>query len=36
MTALRGTDIVMAPLAHAVTELKTVPGDRMYEAESVF
>ncbi|MCX4958020.1 MULTISPECIES: ATP-dependent 6-phosphofructokinase [Streptomyces] len=36
MTALRGTDIVMAPLAHAVTELKTVPENRMYEAESVF
>ncbi|WP_419997928.1 6-phosphofructokinase [Streptomyces boninensis] len=36
MTALRGTDIVMAPLADAVTELKTVPTDRMSEAESVF
>ncbi|KJY45626.1 6-phosphofructokinase, partial [Streptomyces sp. NRRL S-444] len=36
MTALRGTDIVMAPLAQAVTELKTVPEERMYEAESVF
>ncbi|MFB0626058.1 ATP-dependent 6-phosphofructokinase [Streptomyces sp. AB3(2024)] len=36
MTALRGTDIVMAPLAQAVTELKTVPDNRMYEAESVF
>lgn len=36
MTALRGTDIVMAPLAHAITELKTVPEDRIYEAESVF
>ncbi|WP_030200551.1 ATP-dependent 6-phosphofructokinase [Streptomyces sp. NRRL S-87] len=36
MTALRGTDIVMAPLASAVTELKRVPEKRMYEAESVF
>ncbi|MFJ8164560.1 ATP-dependent 6-phosphofructokinase [Streptomyces sp. NPDC096136] len=36
MTALRGTEVVMAPLAEAVTELKTVPEDRMYEAESVF
>jgi 6-phosphofructokinase 1 len=36
MTALRGTDIVMVPLAEAVTELKTVPTDRMDEAESVF
>lgn len=36
MTALRGTEIVMAPLADAVTRLKTVPSDRMYEAESVF
>ena len=36
MTALRGTDIVMVPLAEAVTELKTVPKDRMDEAESVF
>src|ERR1044072_3129420 len=36
MTALKGTDIVMVPLAEAVTELKTVPKDRMDEAESVF
>jgi 6-phosphofructokinase 1 len=36
MTALRGTDIVMVPLAEAVTELKMVPKDRMDEAESVF
>ncbi|MFJ5552769.1 ATP-dependent 6-phosphofructokinase [Streptomyces sp. NPDC093225] len=36
MTALRGTDIVMAPLASAVTELKRVPEKRMHEAESVF
>ncbi|MFI2615536.1 MULTISPECIES: 6-phosphofructokinase [unclassified Streptomyces] len=36
MTALRGTDIMMVPLAEAVTELKTVPKDRMDEAESVF
>ncbi|WP_431775830.1 6-phosphofructokinase [Streptomyces cucumeris] len=36
MTALRGTDIAMVPIADAVTELKTVPVDRMDEAESVF
>lgn len=36
MTALRGTRIEMVPLAEAVTELKTVPQDRMDEAESVF
>jgi ATP-dependent phosphofructokinase / diphosphate-dependent phosphofructokinase len=36
MTALRGTEIVMVPLADAVTELKTVPKERMDEAESVF
>ena len=36
MTALRGTEIEMVPLAEAVTELKTVPKDRMDEAESVF
>ncbi|WP_455360911.1 ATP-dependent 6-phosphofructokinase [Streptomyces sp. SYSU K21746] len=36
MTALRGTSITMVPLAHGVTELKTVPHDRVYEAESVF
>lgn len=36
MTALRGTDVKMVPLAEAVTQLKTVPHERMYEAESVF
>ncbi|MEU8528048.1 MULTISPECIES: ATP-dependent 6-phosphofructokinase [Streptomyces] len=36
MTALRGTDVRMVPLAEAVTQLKTVPLDRMAEAESVF
>ena len=36
MTALRGTDVLMVPLAQAVTRLKTVPGNRMLEAESVF
>lgn len=36
MTALRGTDVEMVPLAEAVTQLKTVPADRMREAESVF
>jgi ATP-dependent phosphofructokinase / diphosphate-dependent phosphofructokinase len=36
MTALRGTDIVMVPLAEAVTELKTVPVARMDETEAVF
>ncbi|MFK8849178.1 ATP-dependent 6-phosphofructokinase [Streptomyces sp. Ac-502] len=36
MTALRGTDIVMSPLADAVSELKTVPVSRMDETESVF
>ncbi|WP_407561283.1 6-phosphofructokinase [Streptomyces sp. 184] len=36
MTALRGTDIVMAPLAEATRELKRVPADRMDEAEVVF
>ncbi|KOG86906.1 ATP-dependent 6-phosphofructokinase [Streptomyces varsoviensis] len=36
MTALRGTEITMVPLAEAVTELKTVPESRMNEAESVF
>ncbi|MEU5024359.1 6-phosphofructokinase [Streptomyces milbemycinicus] len=36
MTALRGTDIEMVPIAEAVTELKTVPVARMDEAESVF
>ncbi|RFU84300.1 6-phosphofructokinase [Streptomyces triticagri] len=36
MTALRGTEIEMVPLAEAVTELKRVPEERMAEAESVF
>jgi len=36
MTALHGTRIAMVPLADAVTHLKTVPEDRMEEAESVF
>ncbi|NJP65859.1 6-phosphofructokinase [Streptomyces spiramenti] len=36
MTALRGTDIVMAPLASATAELKTVPEHRMEETEAVF
>ncbi|MCK1797548.1 6-phosphofructokinase [Streptomyces sp. XM4193] len=36
MTALRGTDIVMTPLADATRELKTVPQDRMDETEAVF
>jgi 6-phosphofructokinase 1 len=36
MTALRGTDIRVVSLAEAVTRLKTVPQDRVYEAESVF
>jgi 6-phosphofructokinase 1 len=36
MTALRGTEIRMVPLADAVTELKRVPQSRMDEVESVF
>ncbi|MBW1595842.1 ATP-dependent 6-phosphofructokinase [Streptomyces sp. JJ38] len=36
MTALRGTDIVMAPLADATRVLKTVPQARMDETEAVF
>ena len=36
MTALRGTGSSLVPLADAVTHLKTVPEDRMDEAESVF
>ncbi|MBW1601518.1 6-phosphofructokinase [Streptomyces sp. JJ66] len=36
MTALRGTDIVMEPLADATRELKTVPQARMDETEAVF
>ncbi|MEI5010452.1 6-phosphofructokinase [Streptomyces sp. PmtA] len=35
MTALRGTDITMVPLAQAVETLKTVPEDRYEEAETV-
>ncbi len=35
LTALRGTDIVMVPLAKAVETLKTVPADRYAEAECV-
>ncbi|MFD3922533.1 ATP-dependent 6-phosphofructokinase [Streptomyces sp. NPDC058595] len=36
MTALNGTSVEMVPLAEAVTRLKTVPENRMFEAESVF
>lgn len=36
MTALRGNEIVMAPLAEAVSELKRVPQYRMDETEAVF
>ena len=36
MTALRGTDIEMVPLADATRELKTVPQGRMDETEAVF
>ena len=36
MTALHGTRIALVPLADAITHLKTVPEDRMDEAESVF
>ncbi|WP_326596467.1 ATP-dependent 6-phosphofructokinase [Streptomyces sp. NBC_01803] len=36
MTALRGTDIVMTPLATATMELKRVPQNRMDETEAVF
>ena len=35
LTALRGTDIVMVPLADAVETLKTVPAERYAEAECV-
>ncbi|OKI71309.1 6-phosphofructokinase [Streptomyces sp. MJM1172] len=35
LTALRGTDIVMVPLADAVQTLKTVPAERYAEAETV-
>ncbi|KQV17797.1 MULTISPECIES: 6-phosphofructokinase [unclassified Kitasatospora] len=34
-TALRGTEIVLAPVAEAVTRLKTVPQDRWTESEAV-
>lgn len=34
-TALRGTEIVLAPVAEAVTRLKTVPQDRWAESEAV-
>ncbi|MGK5533451.1 ATP-dependent 6-phosphofructokinase [Streptomyces sp. URMC 129] len=36
MTALRGTEIVMTPLATATMELKRVPQYRMDETEAVF
>ncbi|NJQ00758.1 6-phosphofructokinase [Streptomyces zingiberis] len=36
MTALRGNDITLVPLAEATAALKTVPGHRMSEAESVY
>src|ERR1017187_6782829 len=36
MVALRGTDIVRAPLADAIRELKTVPPERYAEAEVFF
>ncbi|MFF4388648.1 MULTISPECIES: 6-phosphofructokinase [unclassified Streptomyces] len=35
LTALRGTDIVMVPLAEATSTLKTVPADRYDEAQTV-
>ncbi|MCB5168233.1 6-phosphofructokinase [Streptomyces bambusae] len=35
MTALRGTDVTMVPLARAVESLKTVPADRYAEAQNV-
>jgi 6-phosphofructokinase 1 len=35
LTALRGTDIVMVPLAEAVRSLKTVPAERYAEAQTV-
>ncbi len=35
LTALRGTEIVMVPLAEAVETLKTVPEERYAEAETV-
>ncbi|KRV49423.1 6-phosphofructokinase [Wenjunlia vitaminophila] len=36
MTALHGTEIVLVPLAEAVSRMKTVPPERCLEAESVF
>jgi 6-phosphofructokinase 1 len=36
MVALRGTEIVRAPLADAIRELKTVPPERYAEAEVFF
>ncbi|HEV7825749.1 MAG TPA: 6-phosphofructokinase [Mycobacteriales bacterium] len=36
MVALRGTDIVRVPLEEATRELKTVPPDRLAEAEVLF
>ncbi|CAM5483737.1 MULTISPECIES: 6-phosphofructokinase [Streptomyces] len=35
MTALRGTDITLVPLAEAVESLKTVPGERYAEVDCV-
>ena len=35
ITALRGTDITLVPLAAAVQRLKTVPAERYAEAECV-
>jgi 6-phosphofructokinase 1 len=35
LTALRGTNIDLVPLAEAVAELKTVPAERYAEAETV-
>ncbi|MFG2294307.1 6-phosphofructokinase [Streptomyces sp. NPDC048603] len=35
LTALRGTDIVMVPLAEATSTLKTVPAERFAEAQNV-
>ncbi|MFF4159824.1 6-phosphofructokinase [Streptomyces sp. NPDC001678] len=35
MTALRGTDITLVPLAEATERLKTVPAERYAEAENV-
>jgi len=36
MVALRGTDIVRVPISTAVSELKTVPPERLQEAEVFF